>query len=199
MPTSPRATSGRTSCAPRWLCQKQSDCPAQAYALKTYLSSRSNASFTRLKGRARARNRTVAVYAPSKTFNLAGLVGSYHIIYNKYIRERRAEHGGVDFLLHNLLLHVRKVHAPDAVLVLDQGAVDHVIAVVAQTACKPDICRGMDQKDAMAIDGVDRMSGFDSNALKDGCDVIPMWVADMNFPTCPTIPEAMIERAKHPA
>lgn len=35
-----------------------------------------------------ARNRTVAVYAPSKTFNLAGLVGSYHIIYNKYLRER---------------------------------------------------------------------------------------------------------------
>lgn len=35
-----------------------------------------------------AKNRTVAVYAPSKTFNLAGLVGSYHIIYNKYIRER---------------------------------------------------------------------------------------------------------------
>ena len=54
-------------------------------------------------------------------------------------------------------------------------------------------------KDAMAIDGVDRISGFDSNALKDGCDIIPMWVADMNFPTVPTIPEAMIERAKHPA
>ena len=35
-----------------------------------------------------ARNRTVAVYAPSKTFNLAGLVGSYHIIYNKILRER---------------------------------------------------------------------------------------------------------------
>lgn len=35
-----------------------------------------------------ARNRTVAVYAPSKTFNLAGLVGSYHIIYNKYLRDR---------------------------------------------------------------------------------------------------------------
>ncbi|MBQ8343723.1 MAG: aminotransferase class I/II-fold pyridoxal phosphate-dependent enzyme [Clostridia bacterium] len=35
-----------------------------------------------------AKNRTVALYAPSKTFNLAGLVGSYHIIYNKYIRER---------------------------------------------------------------------------------------------------------------
>lgn len=35
-----------------------------------------------------ARNRTAAIYAPSKTFNLAGLVGSYHIIYNKWLRER---------------------------------------------------------------------------------------------------------------
>ena len=35
-----------------------------------------------------ARNRTVALYAPSKTFNLAGLVGSYHIIYNDYLRDR---------------------------------------------------------------------------------------------------------------
>jgi cystathionine beta-lyase len=31
---------------------------------------------------------TVAMYAPSKTFNLAGLVGSYSIIYNKWLRER---------------------------------------------------------------------------------------------------------------
>lgn len=35
-----------------------------------------------------ARMRTVALYAPSKTFNLAGLVGSYHIIYNSWIRDR---------------------------------------------------------------------------------------------------------------
>lgn len=35
-----------------------------------------------------ARNRTIALYAPSKTFNLAGLVGSYHIIYNSYLRDR---------------------------------------------------------------------------------------------------------------
>ena len=35
-----------------------------------------------------ARMRTVALYAPSKTFNLAGLVGSYHIIYNPYLRDR---------------------------------------------------------------------------------------------------------------
>ena len=35
-----------------------------------------------------ARNRTIALYAPSKTFNLAGLVGSYHIIYSQYLRDR---------------------------------------------------------------------------------------------------------------
>lgn len=35
-----------------------------------------------------ARNRTAAFYAPSKTFNLAGLVGSYHIIYNRWLRDR---------------------------------------------------------------------------------------------------------------
>ena len=35
-----------------------------------------------------ARERTLAFYAPSKTFSLAGLIGSYHIIYNKYLRER---------------------------------------------------------------------------------------------------------------
>lgn len=35
-----------------------------------------------------AHMRTVALYAPSKTFNLAGLVGSYHIIYNETLRDR---------------------------------------------------------------------------------------------------------------
>ena len=35
-----------------------------------------------------ARNRTIAMYAPSKTFNLAGLIGSYHIIYNSWLRDR---------------------------------------------------------------------------------------------------------------
>lgn len=34
------------------------------------------------------RENTAAFYAPSKTFNLAGLVGSYHIIYNKTLRDR---------------------------------------------------------------------------------------------------------------
>lgn len=38
-----------------------------------------------------AREHTAAFYAPSKTFNLAGLVGSYHIIYNEWLRERQAK------------------------------------------------------------------------------------------------------------
>ena len=35
-----------------------------------------------------ARMRTLAMYATTKTFNLAGLVGSYHIVYNKYLKDR---------------------------------------------------------------------------------------------------------------
>lgn len=35
-----------------------------------------------------ARENTIAMYAPSKTFNLAGLIGSYHIVYNRTLRER---------------------------------------------------------------------------------------------------------------
>ena len=35
-----------------------------------------------------AKSHTVAVYAPSKTFNLAGLVGSYTVIYDKWLRDR---------------------------------------------------------------------------------------------------------------
>lgn len=35
-----------------------------------------------------AKRRTIALYAPSKTFNLAGLVGSYHIIYDSLLRDR---------------------------------------------------------------------------------------------------------------
>ena len=38
-----------------------------------------------------AKQRTVAMYAPSKTFNLAGLVGSYSVIYNSWLRDRIAK------------------------------------------------------------------------------------------------------------
>lgn len=51
-------------------------------------------------------------------------------------------------------------------------------------------------RDALAIDSVGR--GHAPGAPREGFDVIPMWIADMNFPTIPTVPAAIIERAKHP-
>lgn len=54
-------------------------------------------------------------------------------------------------------------------------------------------------KDAIAVDALGGQPGFTPDAPQPGFDAIPMWVADMNFPTVPTIPEAIIERAKHPA
>ncbi len=54
-------------------------------------------------------------------------------------------------------------------------------------------------KDAIAVDGLGRNPGFAPEPPKEGFDIIPMWVADMNFPTVPTIQEAIIERTKHPA
>ena len=59
-------------------------------------------------------------------------------------------------------------------------------------------------KDAIAVDVPDMESCFGADYFskakpKPGFDRIPMWVADMNFPTVPTIPETIIERAKHPA
>ena len=41
-----------------------------------------------------ARNRVVAFYSPSKTFSLAGLIGSYHIIYNPGLRHRVSHQPG---------------------------------------------------------------------------------------------------------
>ena len=53
--------------------------------------------------------------------------------------------------------------------------------------------------DAIAVEGIGRRRwGSEPDAPREGFDAIPMWVADMNFATVPTIPEAIIERAKHP-
>ena len=42
-----------------------------------------------------AKMRTIAFYSPSKTFNLAGLIGSYHIVYNKRLRDRLRKEGSL--------------------------------------------------------------------------------------------------------
>ena len=54
-------------------------------------------------------------------------------------------------------------------------------------------------KDALAVENIGHKTwGNEPDAPKEGFDPIPMWVADMNFATCPSVPAAMIERAKHP-
>lgn len=53
-------------------------------------------------------------------------------------------------------------------------------------------------EDASAVDGIGLTPGFAPEHPKEGFDVIPMWVADMNFPTCPTITQAIIQRANKP-
>ena len=55
-----------------------------------------------------ARHRTVALYAPSKTFNLAGLVGSYHVVYNSRLRDRLEKEGS---LSHYNAMNVLSMHA----------------------------------------------------------------------------------------
>lgn len=54
-------------------------------------------------------------------------------------------------------------------------------------------------KDAIAVDGLGTLPGFAPDLPKEGFDTIPMWVADMNFPTVPTICEAIAQRVQHPA
>ena len=55
-----------------------------------------------------AKQRTIAMYAPSKTFNLAGLVGSYHIIYNSWLRDRHEKESS---LSHYNSMNVMSMYA----------------------------------------------------------------------------------------
>ena len=53
-------------------------------------------------------------------------------------------------------------------------------------------------KDAIAVDAKEAFCLPIEGCVKEGFDKIPMWVADMNFPTVPTVAESIIERVKHP-
>ena len=55
-----------------------------------------------------AKMHTVALYAPSKTFNLAGLIGSYHIVYNEWIHDRMKKESS---LSHYNSMNVMSMHA----------------------------------------------------------------------------------------
>lgn len=53
--------------------------------------------------------------------------------------------------------------------------------------------------DAIAVEAPGRTVFSPDGPSKEGFDLIPMWVADMNFPTVPTVPQAIIQRVQHPA
>ena len=53
--------------------------------------------------------------------------------------------------------------------------------------------------DAIAVEGPGKTVFSPNGPTKAGFDLIPMWVADMNFPTVPSVPQAIIRRAQHPA
>lgn len=76
-----------------------------------------------------ARNRTIALYAPSKTFNLAGLIGSYHIIYNKRLRDRIEREAS---LSHYNNMNVLSMHALTGAYSTEGGRwVDELCQVLA--------------------------------------------------------------------
>lgn len=56
-----------------------------------------------------AKNRTIAAYSPTKSFNLAGLICSYHIVYNSYLRDtlRRQNDLGYYNQMNLLSLHAQ--------------------------------------------------------------------------------------------
>ena len=68
-------------------------------------------------------------------------------------------------------------------------------------AMKYDFTSIMDRRgrDAIAVDALGALPGFSPQPPKEGFDLIPMWVADMNFPTAPSIPAAIQARIEHPA
>ena len=84
-----------------------------------------------------ARNRTIALYAPSKTFNLAGLIGSYHIIYNEALHKRVKKEAST---CHYNSMNVLSMHALIGAY-SDEGAqwVDELLEVITANvkyACK---------------------------------------------------------------
>lgn len=55
-----------------------------------------------------AKQHTISFYAPSKTFNIAGLTGGYHIIYNKWLKDRLDKE---ESITHYNSMNVLSMHA----------------------------------------------------------------------------------------
>lgn len=133
-----------------------------------------------------ARMRTAAMYAPSKTFNLAGLVGSYHVIYNSWLRERCDKESS---LCHYNSMNVMSMHAllgaykPEGYEWVDElcqvitGNVDYACNYIAEHFEGVKVCRPqgtymlfLDCGDWCAAHGKDV-----EDVLKAGWDVGVVW------------------------
>ena len=83
-----------------------------------------------------AKKRTIAFYAPSKTFSLAGLVGSYHVVYDDSLRRRLRRQSGMS---HYNNANILSVHA--------------LIGAYSQGGPWADeLCRVLDRNHALACD-----------------------------------------------
>lgn len=79
-----------------------------------------------------ARMRTVALYAPSKTFNLAGLIGSYRVVFNPWLRDRLAKQST---LTHYNSQNVLSMHALLGAYSQEGAAwVDGLLGVLSENA-----------------------------------------------------------------
>ena len=54
-------------------------------------------------------------------------------------------------------------------------------------------------RDALSIDSLGTGKGYAPGAPLPGIDPIPMWIADMNYPTAPCVVRSIVARAEHPA
>ncbi|VWL92118.1 Cystathionine beta-lyase PatB [Collinsella sp. AK_207A] len=136
-----------------------------------------------------ARNRTVALYAPSKTFNLAGLVGAYHIIYNDHLRDRvqsvasKCQYNEMNVLSMHALLGAYEPEGYEWVDELNQviaGNVDFARAYMAEhfegvTSCLPQgtymlfvDCSGWCQAHGKTIEDVEHAAWNVGVAVQDG-------------------------------
>lgn len=81
-----------------------------------------------------ARQRTVALYAPSKTFNLAGLIGSYHIVYNETLHKRMKKESSLSHYnsMNVLSIYARYVRAAT----IQQLSEDYVLFAISKGASR---------------------------------------------------------------
>ena len=83
-----------------------------------------------------ARNRVIATYAPTKTFNLAGFVGGYTVIYNQTLRDKFLQEMSLSHLNNNNLMAMYSLigaYKPEGGEWVDE--LRQVLAANAQYAC----------------------------------------------------------------